>query len=125
MDEKEVSQSAICFAACLGCSNVSLLAYKAVSTMDQEGYGKFVWLAGEQAKEKDFERLTNAAKNAKEWILIEGCSKGCGQKALESAEIKPDKQLLVTSLGIERENDINYSQDELELVLSAVKGMLD
>jgi len=84
-----------------------------------------VRLAGEQAKEKDLIRLADAAKYAKQWVLIEGCSKGCGKKVLDSAEIKPDKHFLVTSLGIKRENKIDYTQEELEQVLTAVKGMLE
>ncbi|WP_353852692.1 putative zinc-binding protein [Dehalobacter restrictus] len=115
----------ICFVACPGGSNVSLLANQAIVLLEEEGYGKAVRVAGEQHKEKDMARLANAAKSAKQWILIEGCSKECGLKILDSAGIKPDKHFLITSLGIEREYTIDYSQDELEQVLSAIKDMID
>ena len=114
----------LCFVACPGGSNVSFLAYNAATRLEKEGYGKFVRLAGEQAKEKDLMRLAEAAKYAKQWVLIEGCSKGCGKKVLDAAGIELDMHFLVTSLGIARENKIDYTQEELEQVLTAVKGML-
>ena len=121
----ENDNGVMCFATCPGGSNVSLLAYKAVSTLEKEGYGKFVKLAGDQAKELDQKRLAEAVKYAKKWVLIEGCNKGCGKKVLDNAGIKPDKHFLVTSLGIERANKIDYSKDELAQLLTAIKEMLD
>lgn len=121
----ENDNSDLCLVTCPGGSNVCLLAYTAATKLQKEGYGKFVRLAGEQAKEKDLIKLADAAKYAKQWVLIEGCSKGCGKKVLDSAGIKPDKHFLVTSLGIKRENKIDYTQEELEQVLTAVKGMLE
>ncbi|KJR47494.1 hypothetical protein UF75_2163 [Desulfosporosinus sp. I2] len=121
---RENDNSDLCFVTCPGGSNVSLLAYKAASKLEKDNYGKFVRLAGEHAKEKDQMRLADAVKYAKQWVLIEGCSKGCGKKILDCAGIEADKHFLVTSLGIERENKIDHTQEELEQVLTAVKGML-
>ncbi|MHB8076763.1 putative zinc-binding protein [Desulfosporosinus fructosivorans] len=121
---RENDNSDLCFVTCPGGSNVSLLAYKAATKLEKERYGKFVRLSGEHAKEKDLMRLADAAKYVKQWVLIEGCSKGCGKKVLESAGIEADKHFLVTSLGIERENKIDHTQDELEQVLTAVKCMI-
>lgn len=82
-------------------------------------------LAGEKFQEKDIQRLSEARKNASKWVLVEGCPKGCGKKVLDSAGINPDRYFIVTSLGIERENRIDYTKEELDRVLSAVKEMLD
>lgn len=120
----ETDNHDLCFVACPGGSNVSFLAYKTATKLEKEGYGKFVRLAGEHAKEKDQMRLADAAKYAKQWVLIEGCSKGCGKKVLDVAGIELDIHFLVTSLGIERENKIDHTQEELEHVLTAVKSML-
>lgn len=121
---KENDLSGQCFVACPGGSNVSMLAYRAAAKLEKERYGKFVRLAGEQAKEKDLLRLVDAGKDAKQWVLIEGCSKGCGKKILDSAGIEVDIYFMVTSLGIERENKTDHTEEELELVLNTVKGML-
>lgn len=82
-------------------------------------------LGGEQFKEKDLKRLADAGMYAKQWVLIEECIKGCGKKVLDDAGIKADKHFLVTSLGIELENKMDYTEEELEQVLIAVKAMLD
>ena len=114
----------VCFATCPGGSNVSLMAYKAASMLEKEGFGKFIRLAGDRAKDLDQKRLEEASKYAKQWVLIEGCNKGCGKKIFDTAGIQPDEHLLITNLGIERENKIDYSKDELEKVLKAVKAIL-
>ena len=92
--------------------------------MEKEGCGKFVRLAGDKFKERDLQRLADAAKDAKKWVLIEGCAKGCGKAILDAASINPDEHLIVTDIGIERENKIDYSQEELDRVLTAAKAIL-
>lgn len=123
MSEKNQGNTVI--VTCPGGSNVSLLAYNAASNLEKQGYCKFVRLAGEKFQEKDIQRLSEARKNASKWVLVEGCPKGCGKKVLDSAGINPDRYFIVTSLGIERENRIDYTKEELDRVLSAVKEMLD
>lgn len=113
-----------CITTCPGGSNVSLLAYKAVSALTKDGNRKFVRLIGEKAPEKDKQKLAEANESAGEWILIEGCDKGCGKKILDDSGISVQKHLLVTSLGIERQNSIDFSQEELEKVISAIKALL-
>ncbi|MGB9791834.1 MAG: putative zinc-binding protein [Thermacetogeniaceae bacterium] len=110
---------------CPGGSNVSLLAYNAASSLEKQGYCKFVRLAGEKFQEKDLQRLSEARKYASKWVLVEGCPKGCGKKILDSAGIRPDKHFLVTSLGIERDNRSDYTKEELEMVVSAIKDILE
>lgn len=113
-----------CFTTCPGGSNVSLLAYMAVSALTKDENRKFIRLVGEKAPEKDKQRLAEANEIAGEWILIEGCEKSCGKKILDDSDINVHKHILVTSLGIERENSIDYSPEELEKVISAIKSLL-
>lgn len=115
----------VVFVSCPGGSNVSLMSYKAATILEKQGYGKFVKLAGEQFKEKNLQWLNDAKKYAEKWVLIEGCTKRCGKKVLDSAAIEEDKHFVVTSLGIERENKIDYTKEELEKVISAVTAILD
>jgi uncharacterized metal-binding protein len=120
----ENNKKRICFATCPGGSNVSMIAYKTASLLEKEGYGKFVKLAGEKAREKDTARLKKAEQNADEWILIQGCSKDCGLEALTIGGIKPNKSLLITDFGIERENKMDYTKEEQKTVLNAVKNII-
>ena len=113
-----------CFTTCPGGSNVSLMAYKAVSVLTKDGNGKFIRLIGEKAPEKDKQKLAEANEFASEWILIEGCDKSCGKKILDDSGISVQEHLLLTSLGIERENRIDYSPEEFEKVISAIKALL-
>lgn len=120
----ETINNAVVFITCPGGSNVSLMSYKAASVLEQDGCGKFVKLAGDKFKERDLQRVADAAKYAKKWVLIEGCTKGCGKAILDEAGINPDEHLVVTDIGIERENKTNYSKEELDRVLTAVKATL-
>src|SRR5665648_370860 len=115
------SKEIVCITTCPGASNVSMMAYKAASILAKEGYGTFVRIAGEKAREKDTARLREANKTAAKWILVNGCQKKCGFEAFSIAGIHPDKHILVTDLGIQRENKTEFTQEELAIVLEAIK----
>lgn len=119
----ENNKKVTCLATCPGGCNVSIMAYKAATILEKEGYGKFVKIAGGKAREKDTVRLKDADENAEQWVLIEGCSKGCGLDALNIAAIKPNKHCIITDLGIKRENSLDFTKMELETVVRAVKDI--
>ena len=81
-------------------------------------------LAGDKFKEKDKQRLAEAAQDADQWLLIDGCSKGCGKTALEDAGLKADHYLVVTNYGIEREMKIDFSDEEVNKVLNEAKKVI-
>ncbi len=110
--------------SCPGGSNVSLMSYKAAGILQKEGYGKFVRLAGDKFKEKDQKRLSEAAQDADQWLLIDGCTKACGKAALDSAGIKADHYVVVTDLGIEREMKMDFTDEELDKVLTEAKRVI-
>lgn len=110
--------------SCPGGSNVSLMSYKAAGILEKEGYGKFVRLAGDKFKEKDQQRLKEAAQDTDQWLLIDGCTRGCGKTALEDAGIKADHYVVVTDLGIEREMKIEFSDEEVDKVLNEAKRVI-
>ncbi|MGB9791202.1 MAG: putative zinc-binding protein [Thermacetogeniaceae bacterium] len=120
----EKNQGKVAVVTCPGGSNLSLLAYNAASDLEKQGYCRFVRLAGENLQEKNMQRLAEARENTTKWVLVEGCPQGCGKKILDSAGINPDRHFIVTSLGIERENRIDYTKEQLERVISAVKELL-
>jgi len=119
------NQSNVIIVTCPGGSNVSLLAYNAASTLEKQGYCKSIRLSGDRFPEKDRQKLSEAQNNTSKWVLVEGCSKGCAKKVLDSAGVKPDEHFLVTSIGIERENKFDYTTEEFDKVLLAVKKILE
>ena len=121
---KTTKKDAICITSCPGGSNVSLMSYKAASILDKEGVCTFVRISGEKARKKDAERLLEADQKAEKWILLDGCEKGCGLEALSLVGIAPDVRLIVTNFGIERENKIDFTKDELEMVVRAAREPL-
>lgn len=106
---------------CPGGSNVSLLSYRAATILEKEGYGKFLRLRGDKFQEKDRERLLDAAKTAVKWVLIDGCPKACGKTALDNAGIQAGRYIVVTSLGIEREMKIDFTEEEVSRVLEEAR----
>jgi len=107
--------------SCPGGSNVSLISYKVATILEKSGCGKFLRLRGDKFQEKDQEKLLDAAKTAGKWVLIDGCPKACGKTALEKAGIQADRYVVVTSLGIEREMKINFTENEVNKVLEEAR----
>lgn len=48
-------------------------------------------------------------------ILVEGCNAGCGKKIIEAAGFKINHSLVLTDLGIEITQSLNYLPEDLEL----------
>lgn len=107
--------------SCPGGCNVSLISYRAATMLEKSGCGTFLRLRGDKFQEKDQEKLLDAAKTAGKWVLIDGCPKACGKTALEKAGIKADRYLVVTSLGIEREMKIDFTEEEVNKVLEEAR----
>jgi hypothetical protein len=68
-DKAENSNGNVVIVTCPGGSNVFLLAYKAATALEKQGYGKFVKLAGEKFQEKDLQRLNDVKEQAEQWVL--------------------------------------------------------
>jgi uncharacterized metal-binding protein len=106
--------------ACAGGSNVGQLSNQAAVELTQEGFGKLFCLAGVGAHLSGF---VQSAKDIGELVVIDGCEISCSKAILEHAEIPLKNYVVVSELGIEKNNNLQLDPTEVDRVKQAVKGV--
>ena len=89
---------------CSGGSNVGQIANEAGVKLTQQGMGKFFCLAGIGGHVSGMIESTKAGKVI---VAIDGCPVACAKKTLEHAEFNIDEYVEITSLGIEKNPNLN------------------
>jgi uncharacterized metal-binding protein len=88
--------------ACSGGSNVGQLTNQAAVELTREGFGKMFCLAGLGG---GIAGITQAAREAGDVLVLDGCAVGCAKAIMERAGIPVHGYLLVTDLGIDKVKD--------------------
>ncbi len=104
--------------ACSGGSNVGQLSNKAAVELTQEGFGKMYCLAGIGGHLSGF---VQSAKDIPKMVAIDGCSVGCAKAILEHAEVPIKNYLVVTDLGIEKDQNFGLKKEEVQKIKEAVR----
>jgi len=52
-------------------------------------------------------------------VLIDGCPMTCGAKIANAQGVTPAQHIVITGLGIDKVYEKNFTEDEVELVVSA------
>jgi len=99
--------------ACSGSSNVGQISNRAMIEFSRQGKGSAFCLAGVGA---DLSGFVESAKEA-ETILIDGCRVACGKKMLARHGITPNRYLVITDFGIEKEHDFTNLEEEARIAL--------
>jgi len=86
------------------------------------GYGKMYCLTGIGGH---ISSIIESTKIAKKIVAIDGCPAHCAMKTLEHAGFKSDVHVVVTDLGIKKENGFLMDNDEITKVIEKVKGELN
>ena len=107
--------------ACSGGSNVGQLSNQAAVELTREGVGKMFCLAGIGGQLSGF---VQSAKDVPRMVVIDGCSLGCAKASLENAQVPMKNHVVLTDLGIEKNNDLNLKPEEVMKVKEAVKEAL-
>ncbi|RXE55715.1 zinc-binding protein [Methanoculleus taiwanensis] len=115
-EEPEGGTKRIIF-ACAGVANVGQLSNLAAIQLTQEGYGSAACVALLAAAP---EGLTKSIGEADEVLVIDGCPVRCAEKIAVAKGITPDQHLVVTVLGIAKKSSLEFSDADLETVVSAV-----
>jgi len=89
---------------CSGGSNVGQIANEAGVKLTQQGMGKFFCLAGIGGHVSGMIESTKAGKVI---VAIDGCPVACAKKTLEHAGFNIDEYVEITSLGIEKNPNLN------------------
>jgi uncharacterized metal-binding protein len=101
---------------CAGIANVGQLTNLAALQLTAEGYGvaTCVALLGTGAK-----GLKKKIQEADEVVFIDGCPTACGRTIAAAQGVTPDQYIVITTLGIKKAGSIEFSDDDLETVVSA------
>jgi len=108
--------------ACSGGSNVGQLSNQAAVELTQEGFGKMHCLAGIGGHLSGF---VQSAKDIPQMVAIDGCSVGCAKAILDHAEIPVKNYLVVTDLGIEKDQIFYLKKEEVQKIKEAVRDACD
>jgi uncharacterized metal-binding protein len=98
---------------CSGGSNVGQIANQACVKLTQEGMGKFFCLAGIGGHVSGMIESTKAGKVI---VAIDRCPVACAKKTLEHAGFNIDEYVEITSMGIEKNPNLNPLSSEVEKV---------
>lgn len=110
---------------CSGTANVGLISNAAALQLADEGYGvaTCIVLLG-----SGDDGLKRRIAEADEVVIIDGCPSLCGAKIAEGHGVTPLQHIVITRLGIDKVYSRDYSEEEVETVISAAwegKGRID
>ena len=108
--------------ACSGGPNVGQLSNQAAVELTQEGFGKMYCLAGIGGHLSGF---VQSAKDIPQMVAIDGCSVGCAKAILDHAEVPIKNYLVVSDLGIEKDQIFDLKKAEVQKIKEAVRDACD
>ena len=101
---------------CAGQANVGQLTNLAALQLTEEGYGSIACVA---LLAIGSENLVANAMNADEVVILDGCPMLCAKKIAGAQGVAAGQHLVVTELGITKGPSKNYTQDDVEKIVSA------
>ncbi len=101
---------------CAGQANTGQLTNLAAIQMTEEGYGTIACVALLAIGSEGL--LTNTMK-ADEVVVLDGCPMHCAKKIAETHHVKVAQHIVITDLGIEKGPSKQYTEDDIETVVSA------
>lgn len=101
---------------CAGQANTGQLTNLAALQLTEEGYGSIACVA---LLAIGSEGLVKNAKIVDEVVVLDGCPMLCAKKIAEAQGILVGQHLVITELGITKGPSKNYTQDDIEKIVSA------
>ncbi|MBS3816152.1 MAG: putative zinc-binding protein [Candidatus Thermoplasmatota archaeon] len=108
---------------CSGACNVGALSNKAVvNTMKEKENTDFVCALGLPL---GIEGIIKNGKSSDEYIALNGCKVRCATKALKSAEIPVNEEIVITErYDIEKTGDLR-SEEKLDKIIDDIENLVD
>jgi len=101
---------------CAGQANTGQLTNLAALQLTGEGYGSIACVA---LLATGSESLVANAMNAEEVVILDGCPMLCAKKIAGTQGVAAGQHLVVTELGITKGPSKDYTQDDVEKIVSA------
>ncbi len=101
---------------CAGQANTGQLTNLAALQLTEEGYGSIACVA---LLAIGTESLVGNAKKCDEVVILDGCPMLCAKKIAEAQGVPVGQHLVMTELGIVKGPSRNYTQDDVEKIVSS------
>jgi len=101
---------------CAGVANVGQVSNAAALQLTEEGYGAATCVALLATGDAG---LKQRIAEADEVVVIDGCPVTCGAKIAAAGGITPSQHIVITGLGIAKGPSKDYTEDDVETVVSA------
>lgn len=101
---------------CAGVANVGQISNAAALHLTEEGYGVATCIALLGTGDAG---LKQRIAEADEVVIIDGCPVVCGAKIAAAEGVTPTQHIVITGLGIEKGPSRQYTEDDVETVVSA------
>ncbi|MDD1659912.1 MAG: putative zinc-binding protein [Methanomicrobiales archaeon] len=101
---------------CAGVANVGQISNAAALQLTDEGYGAATCIALLGTGDAG---LKKRIADADEVVIIDGCPVTCGGKIAAAQGVTPAQHIIITELGFEKAYTRNFTEDDVETVVSA------
>ena len=109
---------------CAGACNVGQLSNDLAKRLSNNGIGKMACIAAVGAGGI---MAINAVKGAKIVLILDGCPIGCAKKIVEKNGITIGVQVLMTSIGMKKTDNLSYDDGQMEkayqLIIETLKNV--
>jgi len=105
---------------CSGISNTGRLTTQAAQYLLLKDSGRFTWVPVQRSPEV----LRNLISDEAGALVLNGCSDCCATKKLREHGLYQGTELKVTDLGILKKGMAEVQYDEIEIVVSAIREIL-
>lgn len=102
---------------CAGVANVGQISNETALRLSEEGYGAATCIALFGTGDAG---LKQRIDEADEVTVIDGCPVVCGAKIAAAQGINPAQHIVITDLGIGKAYSRNFTEDDVETVVSAI-----
>lgn len=106
---------------CAGAANVGQLSNRAALYLARHGAGTFMCTAGIGAHQQG---ITRSAEGCDRIIAIDGCPLACAKNTLEHADIRVNKHIVLTEMGISKTKELDMKPSDVKKVMEKVKASL-
>jgi len=107
--------------SCSGRANVAQLSNDLAVVLDHEGYAQMACIAGVGG---DVNSSVLLAKSGRSILAIDGCDVGCVKKTLARHEVTPKWHLVLTSLGLKKQEKELSNFSDMKKVLVFARELI-
>lgn len=107
--------------SCSGCSSAAQMANYLAIQLDRLNLAEMSCIAGVGGNVK---KLVRTALSGRKIIVIDGCPLACSKACLANHAIKPDLDIELTRLGVQKKQHEDFNIDQAKGILEDLKKLL-